>query len=351
MSTVNEKKLRNLVLPPQVNGKSHGNLELIIEKIRWTTTKKFTEVDIHVKWWGECEGISIRFNSTNSQAKSIRYQINTNYRLLQSYLRQCQAIGVEIFSIKNKDCVGRVCIGIPVKLHNLEDPVGSLRGIYNILSARDFKIGEMSVSFGVEFHASEILSIKTCPEKENSKKVTFKFAEQKKSNKENIFIVGVKKPLSVRPLRPSTLKSKNLKPLNQNAQRLRRVSQDSSISEPMSDIKVSTSSSQTIIDSNDNFMIDTIKIAVNSLELNTIGHSEVRNFINKLYNRKSIVKCAVTSKLIKVHQAEDSNFISYVFDTAPQSKLIQILFFVFHLPKNISDQCSILIIIRWHMKG
>lgn len=341
--SVNEGKIRNLVLPPQVNGKSHGYLELIIEKIRWTTTKKFSEVEILVKWWGECEGILLRFNSTNSQAQSIRYQINTNYRLLQSYLRQCQAIGVEIFSIKNKDCVGRVCIGIPVKLHNLEDPVDCVRSIYSILSARDFKIGEMSVSFGVKFTTSEVLSIKTHSEKENSKKVTFKLNEQKKSNKENISVVGVKKPLSVRPSRSSTLRSKNLKPLNQNAPR-RRLSQDSSISEPLSDITVS--SPQRIIDSNDNFMIDSIKIAVNSLELNTIGHSEVRNFINKLHNRKSIVKCAVTSKHIQVHQAEDSNFVSYVFDTASQSEYIQTLKFTLHLLKNISDQCSNLTIIR-----
>lgn len=318
MSAVNEKKIRNLVLPPQVSGKSHGTLEITIKKIRWTTTKKFSEVEIRLKWWGECEGISLRFNSVNSQAQSIRYQINTNYRLLQSYLTHCEAIRGEIFSIKNKDLVGRVCIGIPEKLHNLQDPVDCVRGVFSIVSARDYKIGEMSVCFGVKFNTSQVLSIKTLPEKENSKKVTFKLngGNKRSSDKENFSVVGVKKPLSVRQPKASTLKIKN----HQNAPR--RSSQDSSsISEPSSDIRVSSpSTSQSIIDSNDNFMIDSIKIAVNSLELNYNGLSEVRNFIDKLHIRKSIVKCAVTSKLIKVQQADDSNFISYVFDSPSQSE-------------------------------
>jgi hypothetical protein len=317
---VNERKLKNLVLPPQVSGKSHGNLELIIEKIRWTTTKKFSEVEIRLKWWGECEGISVKF----SQAQSIRYQINTNYRLLQSYLTHCEPIRGEIFSIKNKDLVGRVFIGIPAKLHNLEDPVGSLRGVFNILSARDFKIGEMSVCFGVNFTPNQVLSIKTHPEKESNKKVTFKLNDKKtsSSNKENFSVVGVKMPMSVRQPKPSTLKSKNVIPINQKATR-RSSQSSSSISEPLSDIKVSTPSSESIIDSNDNFMIDSIRIAVNSLNLNCNGHSEVRKFIDKLHNRKSIVKCAVTSKLIKVQRGDDSNFISYVFDSASQSEYIQ----------------------------
>lgn len=331
--SANEKKIKNLVLPPQVSGKSYGSLVLIIEKIHWTTTKKFSEVEIRLKWWGEeSEGISLRFNSVNSQPQSIRYQISTNYRLLQSYLARCEAIKVEIFSIKNKDLIGRVCIGIPAKLHNLEDPVGCQRGVFDILSLRHFKIGTMSVCFAVNFDNKQVLSIKTNPERENQKKVTFKLNEKapkkmiSSSNKENFTVVGVKKPLSVRPQKPSTLKSKNpshQKQINHNAPRRRSSQDSSSISDPLSDILVSSPSSQSIIDTNNNFMIDSIRIAVNSLELNYIGLDEVRNFIDKLHNRKSIVKCAVTTKLIKVQQADDSNFISYVFDTASQSEYFQ----------------------------
>lgn len=331
--SVHEKKIKNLVLPPQVNGKSYGFFELSVEKIRWTTTKKFSEVEIKLNWWGESDGISFKFNSVNSQAHSIRYQINTNYRLLQSYLTHCEPISVQIFSIKNKDTVGRVCIGIPSKLHNLEDPVGCVRGVFPILSWRNFKIGEMTVNFGVTFNTDRVISIKTLPEKENAKKVTFSLNDRPlrkvltSSNKENIVVVGVKKPLSVRKPKLSTLNSKIFKPINQNAT-ARRSSQDSSISEAKtsSDSTVSSTATKSIIDSHDNFMMDSIKIAVNSLELNFVGQSEVHNFIDKLRNRKSIVKCAVTSKLIKVQQADDSNFISFVFDTASKSEYFQVFF-------------------------
>lgn len=373
MSVVSAKGTRNLALPPQVSGKVYGHLELVIEKVRWTTTKRFSEVEIQLKWWGESEGISVRFNSAlgvSPQSQSIRYQVNTNYRLLQSYLTHCEAISAQIFSIKNKDVVGRVCIGIPVKLHNLEDPVGCVRATYPILSARNFKIGEMTVSFGVTFNTNQVLAIKTLPEKDNNKRVTFKLNEKparkvlSSSNKENIVVVGVKKPLSVRQIKPSTLKSQNQppshrKPINQNAPR--RPSQDSSISDattnssqmnylmgrPMSrndeaqtlsDLIVS-SPAQSIIDSIDNFMIDSIKIAVNSLELNSIGLNDVRNFIDKLQNPKCIIKCAVTSKLVKAQQPSDSNFISYVFEAASQSEYSQIFSLALHLPK-ISVQCS-----------
>lgn len=336
MSALSDRKIRNLVLPPHVSGKVHGYLDIKIEKIRWTTTKKFSEVEIKLKWWGESEGISVRFNSSfgvKSQAQSIRYQVNTNYRLLQSYLTHSEAISAQIFSIRNKDQIGSASIEISPQLHNLEDPVSSVKGTFPILSLRNFKIGEMTVSFGVSFNASH----QTLPEKENQKKVTFKLNEKpprkvlSSSNKENIVVVGVKKPLSVR----QTLKSKNLpasrKPINQR--RPSSSSQESSISNATTNSSLMNYLTGRPISNNEESSsdlivsapIESITITVNSLELNFIGQSEVRNFIDKLQNQKCTVKCAVTSKFIKQQQADDSNFISYVFDTAAHSKFFNFL--------------------------
>jgi hypothetical protein len=382
---------KNSCLPPCVTGKLHGFLKLTIENIRWTTTKKFSVVDVKLKWWGESEGISVKFNS-DTAAKTFYYRINTNFRLLENYLKHCEPIAVQLFSIKNKDLIGCVCIGIPTKLQNIEeDPVKNLKVTSSILSHRNFKIGEMTVSFGIDFNdnsMNQMISLKTRPEKEGTKHVTFKLNEQSKSqpsekkvsssNKENIVVVGTKKPILVRnakPLKQSTLKPKSAtqplapqKPINHFSHRSSSApstSSSSSISTTTTNSSLinylmgrsmsksdeartlnelmESSPSQSVIDELDKISlqaeeINSIKVTINALELGSLGLAEVRSFIGSLHNRKCVIKCAITSKLIKA-KADDSNFISYVFDAASQSRFHPkiVFFFAFIFQKCHSN--------------
>lgn len=41
------------ILPPNVNGRSRGTVELKIQELKWTVTKNVASVQAKIIWWGE----------------------------------------------------------------------------------------------------------------------------------------------------------------------------------------------------------------------------------------------------------------------------------------------------------
>lgn len=302
--SMSEKKNSNLVLPPHVSGKLNGFLDLVIKEIIWTTTKKFREVEIKLLWWGQSEGEFRKFISgANSKScLTIRYQVHTNYRLLQNYLRNCESITMQIFSIKNKNLIGCSCIPISSNLQNFKDPVQNLKITSSILSPRMFKIGELVAS--VRINNQSISN-----DSENIKRVSFKEQSRIKesaSNKENIKIIGIKKQILSRVAKSVTANNSRLMtaPLKSD------------------NVLIKSSFSYNIkneFDPNYN-LADSIKLAIVAVEFNAIGIALLESFIAPLSDKKCILKCAVSPKIFKTIPSEDSKMFSYTFDTPRESK-------------------------------
>lgn len=320
---VSEKNNRNLTLPPQVDGKLHGYLDFVIEKLSWTTTKKFCEVEIKVNWWGQSEVdiAAIKFDSSASSenTKSIRYQVYTNNRLLQSYLRHCESITMQIYSIKNKTLIGRSRIPI----QGLRDSVKNLKVSSSILSPNMFKIGEINVSIRISDKTIAAIKEKYIIQKENIKGVTFKeqsFIKESASNKENITIIGVKKQILPRDAAKSTNSigiHAYQKPITHTSRVTNHANSTNVLLEPSSLKNIEKELNNFNDCSNHG---NSIKIAIIGLELNASGLELVKGFIAHLNDKKCIIKCAVSSKYFKAKSYEDSNFFSYAFDSPSQSK-------------------------------
>jgi hypothetical protein len=245
-------KNQNLILPPRVSGKLHGYCDLIIESITWTTFKTYSEVAINVQFWGSegilCDGIKLETSHKQSKINpvlSLRYQINTNYRLFQSYLRNCEPVLLRIYSSKNRDLIATA--EIPVKLHNLKESSSNFGYSAPIQSKRNFKLGKLTGVFNINFNISEIMSIDSLcisekqtaehTAKSNILKKHNRALQDNKMNKCKIEIVGSKKKISHReskPFKPSTLiktSKPNIINHNVNSKLTKKSTCTSSISE------------------------------------------------------------------------------------------------------------------------
>lgn len=226
MSILNE----NLILPPRVDSKvkTKYNFDLTLEKINWKTSKVYTQVKIHLLFWGQskgicCEGIRIDRNNKDS-LKTLHYQVKTNARLFISYLNNCEPIKINIYSSKTSDLIGSSEMNIPVKFLNLKsiDELQICRQSSKIFSSRSFELGELFVSMTVKQTESMTQKSFTSKLKEsgsikNNTKTTSAVKESsslptvlkdKCTNKGNLEVVGKKKRISFRdpkPLKPSTL--------------------------------------------------------------------------------------------------------------------------------------------------
>lgn len=233
-------------LPPKVNGKLSGYCTINIEEINWTTTKTFPLVKLVIVWWGKEEGNTFDSVRTTRKTKSLRelnqnqtsssllsacYQIHTPYKLFQSYLKNCDPLIIEVYSVKTLELVGRTIVSIPLQLHSAENSKFQRASAPIISSNRRFKLGEMVISFEIKINSDSFVlenidSVKTIAEKDvdvKNKKTLNKTPLRKKilkplktrreeqDDKENIQIIGKKKVISFRdpiPKKPSTLKLK-----------------------------------------------------------------------------------------------------------------------------------------------
>lgn len=368
-------------MPPNVNGKLRNYLDLNIETIVWKTSKAFTHVKICVSWWGQkggivCEGISIDTNKRKvpeEPLKTLHYQINTNNRLFQSYLVNCEPIEFKIFSSKTGDLIGSSKIEIPLRFHRFkENEELTCRNSSPILSNRNFNLGEMVVSFSLQpaDMKKKILSATSVRIRNKIEATAVPSKTLKDSNKENIEVIGRKKKLSFRdpkPRKSSTLikqsennvklesvgkaKStqnfpKQIKPMQTNVS-LAAVSdlksdQHSSLirylsGERMTGIDERTllqelatmSPSESIMEALNTInteatkwkladKIDSLRVTIPQVDFNGAGQLEMQSFMNKNRCQKCIIKCVVASKIFEPHR--DVKLISAVFETAPQSK-------------------------------
>lgn len=375
-------------LPPNVSGRVKGHLELVIEKISWKTSKVFSDVKINVLWWGQregafCKGIVIKKSSQKSveqePLKTLRYQINTNHRLFQSYLANSDPLKISVYSTKTGDFVGSSKIEMSQKFLNSDEimKVQSCKITSPILSSRDFILGELMVSLKMQPAESSSMS-HNIPAKSPLKKmksIVPTVLKEKNFNKENIQVIGNKKKISFRdpkPSKPSTLvkgpfkaKPRKLKPVHgdlrveqgasttttassassdRNSSRKLSVDLASKTSlinylsgRPMSrkdennilEELAAISPSQSIIEAlnvietkpaKPNLVqkIDSMRITISQVEFNAAGQLETQNFMNKNRHQRCVLKCVVTSKIFKSN--EDIKIISPVFETAPQSK-------------------------------
>lgn len=370
-----------LNLPPNVSGKVRGCLDLCIESIDWKTSKVFTDVKLHVLWWGQregvfCEGIKIDVNKkkfAEEPLRTLHYQVNTNSRLFQSYLTNCEPVKFEVFSSKTEDFIGSAVAAIPIKLHNIqENEQQTCRISSQILTSRHFSLGDFVVSMKVQLQGSKTRKVSEVnleePCKTGSKPAVPKVLKDKICNKENIQVVGNKKRISFRdpkPVKQSTLmkvaekenRRKNSKqsetssdPPTSTATSSSDQSRKSSTElekkstfmnylsgEPMSRIAehkvlndlVALSPTQSMIEALDridikpikqqpSMKLNSIRITVSLVEFNPAGQLETQSFLNRHRHQKCVLKCVVTSKIFKSN--EDVKIISPVFETAPQSK-------------------------------
>lgn len=264
-----EKSGNYYSLPPSVSGKLHGFCELFIDDIKWTTTKTYNLVKILIKFWGESgsrtfEKVEIKRSESNKRYKysattknsnpilTATYKVCTNHQLFQSYLKNCEPIQIEIFSAKTADLIGKSSVKIPEELYNLEKKSYSQVTV-DILSSRNFKLGEIKLSFEVKLNincgtkmdiAQPIVSFKTNPEKDVCKKnqksqksiKTSKSKEIVGENKENfhgLACIGNKKAIFARESKPKKPFLRKTKPTSINHKRVEsnKSTTTSSISE------------------------------------------------------------------------------------------------------------------------
>lgn len=239
-------------LPPSVTGKLHGFCELFIDEIKWTTTKTYNTVKISIKFWGEIQSrtfkkVEIKRSEGNKKFKytaitknstpllAVTYKVCTNHQLFQDYLKNCEPIQIEIFSAKTLDLIGKLSVKIPEDLYNL-DKKSSCQVSLDILSNRNFKLGEIKLSFEIKLNincctmmvaSQPVVSLKTNSEKDVYKKSqksqksikaskTKEIVRENKENLQGIACIGNKMAIltreskSIRPLPQNTINHKHL---------------------------------------------------------------------------------------------------------------------------------------------
>lgn len=287
----------NLILPPQVNlqGECFGFLDLVIKDINWVHKEKYPTVQVCFQWWGEKEeNESVKINSSNN--KTVRYKINTNFNLLRSYLEHCENINAYFVSLKTKKVIGHSKIKIPEQFYNgINTNSASIKT--PIISDRKVRIGDISLLLNINMALAHPKCIQIHPRYIDEKRQQAKNLSKNinNNNKENIAVHGVKKSIADHETRsPKLISPRHLK----KNEKVKKV----------------TFASKSVHN-------NLLKISIRSLEFNQDGLTKMRNFFNFLpFNyKKCIIKCAAASKTLK-GKTDDSNLITYVFDTPLQSK-------------------------------
>lgn len=266
-------------LPPNVNGKCYGFLEITIETIALLTVKHSKIQKICFMFWGENKSVVLNYNVNGIKN---RYQIKTNCALFQSYLRHCENISVQLFGIQ---LIGNCHIRIPDRLYKSIDTITTTKVTSQIVTPRNFdKIGELTISIEMNFSKSAELQ-------KHETFATFGNIEKKSSSahcdKENLQVFGITK----------------------------NISSKVSIKKPSisSRLSINNSRNKKIPDSN-----SLLKITIKELELNKFGLTAFQDFIINS-NSKCILKCSAVSKLKAINE-DNSNIVSCVLEKAISSK-------------------------------
>jgi hypothetical protein len=181
----------NLSLPPLCVGKLRGNFDLVIKNINWKTSKSFSNVKLNILWWGQKKGYCSEIekktkNYTSDPVKTIKYQIKTNQRLFQCYLKNCEPLSIEFYSSKTNDYIGSSKIEVFTKFQS--DICYKISS--DILSKRNFKLGEITVILKMQEIRSSKMSLKLIQTMKNEEEKRLPVCKNTTcSNKENVQVV------------------------------------------------------------------------------------------------------------------------------------------------------------------
>jgi hypothetical protein len=182
---------KNLSLPPLCVGKLRGNLDLVINNINWKTSKSFSNVKVNILWWGQKKGYCSEIekkskNDVSESIKIIKYQIKTNQRLFQCYLKNCEPLNIEFYSSKTNDYIGSSKIEV---FKTFQSDVCS-KISSDILSKRNFNLGEITVILKIQEIRSSKMSLKLIQTMKNGDEKQLPVCKNTTcSNKENVQVV------------------------------------------------------------------------------------------------------------------------------------------------------------------
>jgi hypothetical protein len=348
-------------LPPQASGRKSGEVELVINKLAWKTSKTYSNVNIKITWWGQEEGVICRCVNINNKNQvgiaTVVYNIRTKRNLFRQYLSDSDPIEIQIYSTKTNRFIGCCSIAIPKELL-LEDSTEEIHAVRQccVFTNRCFSIGVLEISLKTTTNSLKFQSLEAMNQKENLNFRTTKSLSSK--DKENLTVVGHKKKISFRnlkPLKPPSKKSyievksarhdlktatgsstssnvchpQTFKPLsslrnfldgsplttrdeeNQILINLRDISPSQSIIESL---QVPLSTRSNIFDG-----LDYINMSIQRIELSEEFQLEAQTFMNKTRSQRCVIKTIAASKSFEISRRV--KIISPVFESAPQSKL------------------------------
>lgn len=366
---------KSLSLPPFCEGKLRGNLNLVIEKVNWKTSKSFNNVKVNVLWWGQRRGYSSEIAKSSAEPiKTIQYQIKTNQRLFKSYLENCDPLVIEFYSSKTNDFIGTSKIKISPRLQS--DFCLKISG--EILSKRDFSLGEVTVVIRMEelkvpkvtFESIKIMISEKIQTSDDSKVMR----KGKSFNKENVPVCNAKKVSFLNPEKQNNSSVENFESSRKHGKsnislicdklpsiKSDDVSKDKPIfkyltGEPMSKVQelrilenlAENSPSQSVIKSLHNASerkgkvlnkIHSIRIRILKAEFNFTGQKEQTIFMSQNLNESYVVKCAIISKLFRTN--DEIKMLSPVFKAFPQQAFRKYKFIHFFVTRNIKRKLHV----------
>lgn len=150
-----------LSLPPNVNGRRRGTLEVRLSGIRWSSGKSYPLVEIQLLWWGQQQqGKSLlhwkQGKNDGSSERLLRYEVLTSEELFRKYLKAAEPIQVRLVSNRTGSLIGTAAVPIPGKLVSF--PVGEeveVVGRAEIASGTGFGLGEISLQFLLRFDKAQ----------------------------------------------------------------------------------------------------------------------------------------------------------------------------------------------------
>lgn len=147
-----------LSLPPNVNGRRRGTLEVRLSGIRWTSGKSYPLVEIRLLWWGQQQQQRRSLlhwkqgKNVSESERLLRYEVLTSEELFRKYLKAAEPVQVRLVSSRTGSLIGTAAVPLPGKLVNFrvgEEVTGAGRA--EIASGSGFGLGEISLEFVLRF--------------------------------------------------------------------------------------------------------------------------------------------------------------------------------------------------------
>ncbi|XP_058833630.1 uncharacterized protein LOC131691335 [Topomyia yanbarensis] len=145
-------------LPPNVNGRQRGTLEIRLPVgscIRWKSAKSYPAVDIQLLWWGQQEVSRLHWEQGNTRSDlRASYDILTSEELFRKYLRAAEPIQVRLASSRTNSLIGTALVPVPEKIVNFRaGGCGQIEATSKgeINSKSGFGLGEICMDFYLKF--------------------------------------------------------------------------------------------------------------------------------------------------------------------------------------------------------